>query len=79
LLPNADFIALFNGINKVDIVNISTPVKHVLTHRIIHAVFITLSISNKNRQLEDYIEIPVNQIDEYAVSRLIEMFLENRG
>ena len=79
LLPNADFIALFNGINKVDIVNISTPVKHVLTHRIIHAVFITLSISNKNRQLEDYIEISVSQIDEYAVSRLIEMFLENRG
>jgi len=60
-------------------VNISTPVKHVLTHRIIHAVFITLSISNKNRQLEDYIEIPVSQIDKYAVSRLIEMFLENRG
>ncbi|MGB4415811.1 MAG: A/G-specific adenine glycosylase [Paludibacter sp.] len=79
LLPNADFIALFNGINKVDIVNISTPVKHVLTHRIIQTVFITLSISNKNRQLEDYIEISVSQIDKYAVSRLIEMFLENRG
>ncbi len=79
LLANADFIALFNGIDKVDIVNISAPIKHVLTHRIINAVFITLSISNKNRQLENYIEIPVRQIDEYAVSRLIEMFLENRG
>lgn len=78
LFPNADFIALFNGIDMVNIVNISVPVKHVLTHRIINAVFITLSISNKNRQLENYIEIPVRQIDEYAVSRLIELFLESR-
>ncbi|MDO9152146.1 MAG: A/G-specific adenine glycosylase [Paludibacter sp.] len=76
LMGNEKFAALFSGIENVDIVGVSSPVKHVLTHRVIYTEFITIRISNKNKPLESYIQVPVAEIDKYAVSRLIEQFLE---
>ncbi len=76
LMLNDNFLALFGGIENVDIVCFSKPVKHVLTHRIINAAFITIRIKQKNKQLDKYLEIPFCEIEKYAVSRLIENFLD---
>lgn len=79
LLVNAEFIELFSGIENLELINPGTSVKHVLTHRIIYAQFVTIRIHAKNRHLEKYVEIPMTEIDKYAVSRLIEQFLESKA
>lgn len=76
LMMNEDFKTLFDGIDNINIERVSNPVKHILTHRIINATFFTIRIDCKNKQIEKLIEISNNDIEKYAVSRLIELFLE---
>ncbi len=55
---------------------ISDSVKHQLTHRTIYARFIhvKLKTTNFNKQ-DDWIKIPVGEIDNYPLSRLIDRYL----
>lgn len=76
LIANEDFINLFNGVNNFIIHTISKPIKHILSHQVILAQFVTLHVSNKNNVLDKLIEEPIHKIDKYAVSRLMELFLE---
>lgn len=76
LLENEFFCQLFQGLEQVKIINISKPVHHLLTHRRISAQFITLQIAEKNEALHQFIEIPNVEIGDYAVSRLVEMYLK---
>jgi A/G-specific adenine glycosylase len=75
---NEVFKDLFNEINEVEIREISTPIKHILTHRVIFAQFVMIKLSNENEALRKLIKVPIEDIDRYAVSRLIELFLERR-
>lgn len=77
LLVNDEFQNLFLGIETVQIEKISAQVKHILSHRHIYAQFITVKVSSVNEKLYEYIEIPCSDIDKYAVSRLIEQFVES--
>ncbi len=77
LFSNEDFLALFSEIDDIEIFKISSKIKHVLSHRIIYATFITVRIKQKNKIFEEYKEVPLNEIEKYAVSRLIEIFLES--
>lgn len=76
LTENADFKKLFEGMNNVDIYKISHPMKHVLSHRVIYAQFISIRINELNEELKRLISTPLNEIDRFAVSRLTELFLE---
>lgn len=76
LLENNSFCHIFNGIEQVKILNISKPVHHLLTHRRITAQFITLQIVEKNESLKQFIEISNTEIGNFAVSRLVEMYLK---
>ena len=76
LLENEVYKNLLKDIPEVTIVKISNPMKHILSHRVIFAQCFSLIIKNKNEILEQYVEVPVNEINNYAVSRLIELFLE---
>jgi len=78
LLANKIFINLLEGINEIEIRKISNPMKHILSHRIIFAQFFTIRISNETEELNKLIKVSLEQIDRYAVSRLMELFLENR-
>jgi len=75
LFKNETFQTLFSDIKSVEIKNISKPIKHVLSHRNIFAQFISIEISNENDFLKQYIKTSIGEMDKYAVSRLIEMFL----
>jgi A/G-specific adenine glycosylase len=79
LLAEDSFKNLFSGVKEVEIQKISNPVKHILSHRIIYAQFFTIRIPNESEALKKLIKVPLAQIDRYAVSRLMELFLENRG
>jgi len=76
LIESNAFKNIFKGIKFVNILNISNPMKHILSHRVIYAQFITINISEKNESLGHFTELSVGEIDSYAVSRLMELFLE---
>lgn len=76
LSKNETFKFIFENQTEVQIIKISPPVKHVLSHRIIFAQFIHVRISSQTKTIEQFIEVPLAQIDQYAVSRLMEQFLE---
>jgi len=77
LMDNAFFKSLFRDIDEVEIFKISNPVKHILSHRVIFAQFISINISGENESLNHFSKVPLKDIDNYAVSRLMELFLEN--
>ena len=78
LLADEQFRNLFSDVKNVEIKKKSKPIKHVLSHRNIFAQFITVNISNENDTLKQFVQSPVDEIDKFAVSRLIEIFLEQR-
>jgi A/G-specific adenine glycosylase len=49
--------------------------KHVLSHRIIHATFLPVRMLDKGVFPEDWQMVPLDRIDSYAVSRMTENFL----
>ncbi len=76
LTENDTFKRIFSGIETVELTEKMNPIKHILSHRVIIAQFITLNISDCNNELDKLISVPLSDIDEYAVSRLMELFLE---
>ena len=78
LTANDNFKSLMFEIEQVDINKISNPMKHILSHRVIFAQLISITISNQNESMNKFYQVPLNEIDHFAVSRLMELFLENR-
>ena len=76
LFENEEFKNLFMGIDEVDIIETSNPMKHILTHRVIFAQFITIRISNESDELKKLTKGPKVEMERYAVSRLIELYME---
>ncbi len=76
LILTPGFIEIFDNTVEVDILKESGLMKHVLSHRIIFARFITLRVKSKNDALVNFIEVPLSEIDRFPVSRLMEIFLE---
>ncbi|NDP20773.1 MAG: A/G-specific adenine glycosylase [Paludibacter sp.] len=77
LFENKEFIEIFDKINSVEIYKISNPMKHVLSHRVIYAQFVSVNVSELSEKLKKSIQISIRDIDRYPVSRLMELFLEN--
>ena len=50
--------------------------KHVLTHQTLYASFYKVEINKPVASLLQYIEIPIDSLDRYAVPRLIQLYLE---
>jgi len=77
LMENDNFKSIFKDTANVEIRKISNPMKHILSHRVIFAQFFSITISEENQGLKQYIQVPLDGIDNFAVSRLMELFLEN--
>ena len=73
------FKKLFHDTGKITFSMDSNELKHVLTHQILHARFYEAEIQKDNLYLQQYIKTPLEQIDDYAVPRLIHRFLSNCG
>lgn len=77
LADNAGFRSIFRDVDEVDIHKISNPMKHILSHRVIFAQFFTVKVSGETELSKQFIQVPLTGIDHFAVSRLMELFLEN--
>ena len=77
LMETDGFKNLFSGIGEVEVVKISNPMKHILSHRVIYAQFVTVKITDENAVLSELIKVSLGEIDQFAVSRLMELFLED--
>ncbi len=67
---------LFDDVGELQLLAVSPLMKHQLTHQTIFARFFTVSIARPGRSLGSLLQVSINAIDRYAVSRLTEMFLE---
>lgn len=79
LSENENFRLLFADISNVEITKKTNPMKHVLSHRVIFAQFISIKITETSIDLETLIQVPIVEIDKFATSRLMELFLENQS
>lgn len=71
------FRSFFEGIDDLHITVEMTGRKHVLSHRIIYADFYRVEIRTEGKGLQPYRKIPVEEIEKYAIPRLIHIYLEN--
>jgi len=76
LIRNENFKSLLSGIQDIEIIKTTNPMKHVLSHRVIFVQFISIRISNENKALSQLSKVSINELDRFAVSRLMELFLE---
>lgn len=51
-------------------------VKHVLSHRVLHVSFHELEVRNSLCCPEDYLLVPFDELDHYALPRLIERYMQ---
>lgn len=58
--------------------HISSEYKHVLTHQIIYARFISLEMNKKFRAEKNWISKPIHDHDEFAFPVLIQKYFDNR-
>ena len=70
------FRRLFVGAGKLDVSVGLSGVKHVLSHQILYATFYRIEIERENEALQSFLSVPVEELDKYAVPRLIHIYLE---
>ncbi|HLP04912.1 MAG TPA: NUDIX domain-containing protein, partial [Paludibacter sp.] len=79
LVAHPAYNEIFGNQPNSNLIKTSNPLKHVLSHRVIHAQFFTINIQSPGIETPTgAIEVPLDEIDRYAVSRLMELFLESR-
>jgi A/G-specific adenine glycosylase len=81
-LPDEEYLKLSDffeskGTALYNILKVSDPIKHILSHQILIARFIHVNLSEKvNPGLQNTISVPMDQLDKYALPRLITRYLE---
>jgi A/G-specific adenine glycosylase len=78
LTKNEIFRELFSKVNDVKINRPRRIYKHVLSHQHIFAQFLEIQIPEISFKYQEFTNIPLANIDDYPVSRLMELFIEDR-
>ncbi|MDR0765542.1 MAG: A/G-specific adenine glycosylase [Odoribacteraceae bacterium] len=73
------FRELLDGVTLASVAERVAPRKHVLSHRVIHARFYDLEVTAFSPAMQRYTRVPDNEVGEYAVSRLMQYYLEHGG
>lgn len=68
---------LFDECEQMTIVGTPYSCRHVLTHRIIHATFYTIEVTTPPVALAHISPIAWHDIEQYAISRLTELYLQH--
>ena len=76
MLENENFGKLFSKNAEITVQEKFTDFVHLLIHRRIHARFFHITTNFELQNPSDIIQIPKDKLDDYAVSRLTDMFLE---
>ena len=54
-------------------------IKHVLSHRVLHATFYELEVGNGLSCLDGYVVVPFSELNNYALPRLVERYLQEKS
>lgn len=76
LFANNDLMPLWNDISEVEILGTHIDFKHILSHQRIYARFFSVRISGANDFFRSETEVPLVDIEKFAVSRLSSLFFE---
>ena len=76
LLQSLRFHSFFTGGEVPSIRLVRKGVKHVLSHRVIYTNFYEVTLPEDSCSFPGYQRVPAEQVSQYAVSRLIQVFLE---
>ena len=76
LSASAEFQTLFGKLADFEILKVTPPMKHVLSHRIIFARFYRVRVVSENEYISTFLKIRTDELNRYAVSRLTERYLE---
>lgn len=79
LQQRTSFRDLFTDMKDVEVVREVVAKKHVLSHRVIYAIFYEIEVPVFSPIMEKYLKVADSQVEDYAVSRLIQSYLEIRG
>lgn len=71
-----EFRALFTGEEEPVVRPVCREVKHVLSHRVIYANFYEVVIPEESGSFADFRRIKIDELGQYAVSRLVHSFIE---
>ena len=72
------FQELFGGMENIEVVREFVAKKHVLSHRVIYAVFYEIRVEAFSAAMRKYLPVPDANVGDYAVSRLVQSYLEKR-
>lgn len=76
LLALPEFTELFVG-GEVPMVRlVCRDVKHVLSHRVLYANFYEVSLPEETASFSSYLKVRTDELEQYAVPKLIHAFLE---
>ena len=70
------FRKLFTGVGRLNISSDMAEVKHVLSHQVLYTTFYRVEIEKIPEALNSYLAVPYEDIERYAVPRLIHIYLE---
>ena len=76
LLALPEFIKLFDKEEVPVVRSICRNVKHVLSHRVLYANFYEVVLPEKTKSFSSSLKIKTNELEQYAVPKLIHAFLE---
>lgn len=76
LQQTTDFRRLFDGAGQLTITIECPKEKHILSHQHLYATFYRVEIEQSPESLSSYLQIQGEDIEEYAVPRLIHIYLE---
>ncbi len=76
LIKNENYRQLFKGILDVEITQKTNPMKHILSHQVLFAQFVRIRINETNEKLNKLTLVAWQNIDQFAVSRLMELYFE---
>lgn len=79
LQNSAVYRRIMDGTGEVRMLRMDEMPKHVLSHRIIYACFYELEVEHLSEKMLDYLSVPDGEVENYAVSRLIELYREKRA
>lgn len=75
-LKSSGFRSLFAEGEEFEVRQVMRNVKHVLSHRIIYTNFYEVVLPETSRSFSGYQRIPIADLEQYAVSRLVHAFIE---
>ncbi|MBQ8422653.1 MAG: A/G-specific adenine glycosylase [Coprobacter sp.] len=71
-----EYRALLSDVGDITIALPAYSLRHVLSHRVIHATFHTLQIVRANDALSAYLRVPLDAVERYAFARLTGLYHE---